>query len=247
MAMDTQSPPPETETVDISPTSELAQQVLEATGVNAMECYQCGKCSSGCPIAELTDVLPHDFWRMVQLGMTDRLFRSHHLWLCVACETCTTRCPNQLPLPKGNRFPAPARTTTIACRRRNRTSRPFTGRSWIRWEHHGRMHELSMIRKYKMATGDLFKDFKLGLKLLRQGARYICSPRTCPHGMKSGSYSRRTSDESGILSRLQRRGNRIGTGPVHTATCAACWMWNWRNYPTGAVAEPAAPIRSATN
>ncbi len=170
MAMDTQTPPFESE--EISPNSELAQQVAEETGVNPMECYQCGKCSSGCPIVELTDVMPHDFWRMVQLGMEDQLFQSHHLWLCVSCETCTTRCPNQLALPKVIDF-LRQRATASGVTPSEPSIPAFHKAFMDTVERHGRLHELSMIRKYKMATGDFFKDFKLGLKLFGKGKIHL--------------------------------------------------------------------------
>jgi heterodisulfide reductase subunit C2 len=60
------------------------------------ECYQCGKCSAGCPLAEHMDLLPHQLVRLVQIGRIDRALRSAAIWKCVSCMTCSTRCPKSV-------------------------------------------------------------------------------------------------------------------------------------------------------
>jgi heterodisulfide reductase subunit C len=57
------------------------------------DCYQCGKCSAGCPMAEHMDLLPNQLIRLVQLGRIERAMRSEAIWKCVSCMTCSTRCP----------------------------------------------------------------------------------------------------------------------------------------------------------
>jgi len=51
----------------------LADKVREATGLNPAKCYQCGKCSAGCPMAEETTVHPHDVMRMVVRDQVDKV------------------------------------------------------------------------------------------------------------------------------------------------------------------------------
>lgn len=65
-------------------------------GPDVNDCYQCGKCSAGCPMAERMDVLPHQLVRLVQLGRLDRALRSEAIWKCVSCLTCSTRCPKSV-------------------------------------------------------------------------------------------------------------------------------------------------------
>ncbi|MDR3604234.1 MAG: 4Fe-4S dicluster domain-containing protein, partial [Syntrophaceae bacterium] len=36
------------------------------------QCYQCGKCSAGCPVAPEMDLLPHQLVRLAVLGDVDR-------------------------------------------------------------------------------------------------------------------------------------------------------------------------------
>ncbi len=58
-----------------------------------LACYQCGKCSAGCPMAKYMDILPHQMIRFAQLGLKDELLASNAIWMCVSCLTCNTRCP----------------------------------------------------------------------------------------------------------------------------------------------------------
>lgn len=88
--------PPQTEVVGIVPSSSFLHQVEEASGEKVSLCYQCRKCSSGCPVTFAMDYLPHVVLRMVQLGLRDRVLSSGSIWICASCETCTTRCPNEI-------------------------------------------------------------------------------------------------------------------------------------------------------
>lgn len=60
-------------------------------------CFQCGTCTSDCPIARYSDSYrPRTIIRMTQLGLKDRVLSSDTLWLCAACFTCTDRCPQDV-------------------------------------------------------------------------------------------------------------------------------------------------------
>lgn len=59
-------------------------------------CYQCGKCTAGCPVAARMDLAPNQIIRTVQLGRTTTALRSRAIWECVSCQTCSTRCPKEV-------------------------------------------------------------------------------------------------------------------------------------------------------
>jgi heterodisulfide reductase subunit C len=66
-------------------------------GEKLMQCYQCGTCTSDCPIARFSDSYrPRQIIRMTQLGLKDRVLNSDCLWLCASCFTCTDRCPQDV-------------------------------------------------------------------------------------------------------------------------------------------------------
>ncbi|WP_455392841.1 4Fe-4S dicluster domain-containing protein [[Eubacterium] cellulosolvens] len=79
--------------------SELVKKVEEISGEDIHACYQCGKCSAGCPFVEAMDMLPNQVIRLVQLGDEDVL-KSSTIWLCSSCFTCATRCPKGVDLSK---------------------------------------------------------------------------------------------------------------------------------------------------
>ncbi|MDH7563440.1 MAG: 4Fe-4S dicluster domain-containing protein [Candidatus Bathyarchaeota archaeon] len=62
-----------------------------------MRCFQCGTCTSDCPIARYSESYrPRQIIRMAQLGLEDRILDSDTLWLCASCFTCTDRCPQDV-------------------------------------------------------------------------------------------------------------------------------------------------------
>ena len=76
----------------------LATEVAARSGASPMSCYQCAKCSSGCPVASRGDLKPHEVVRLVQTNQRQALLASRFIWECTSCQTCTTRCPQQVNL-----------------------------------------------------------------------------------------------------------------------------------------------------
>ena len=78
----------------------FAQQGASDWKVDLFACYQCGKCSNGCPVTFAMDYPPHQLIRMLQLGLTEEVLQSKTIWVCASCETCYTRCPNEIEISK---------------------------------------------------------------------------------------------------------------------------------------------------
>jgi heterodisulfide reductase subunit C len=76
--------------------SPFVAQIEKISGQKLLACYQCGKCSAGCPMAPHMDILPNKIIRMAQLGMKEQLLASRAIWLCVSCLTCNSRCPKNI-------------------------------------------------------------------------------------------------------------------------------------------------------
>lgn len=68
-------------------------KVEELSGQKLLACYQCGKCSAGCPAVGEMDILPNQVIRYAQLGLEEELLSSRSIWVCATCLTCNSRCP----------------------------------------------------------------------------------------------------------------------------------------------------------
>lgn len=77
----------------VGATPSLIDEVFARSGVNVRLCYQCGKCSAGCPMAGEMAVRPHVVMHLVQRNMRAEALSSDGIWLCLSCETCSARCP----------------------------------------------------------------------------------------------------------------------------------------------------------
>jgi len=146
----------------------LLQQVMEESGQPINLCYQCRKCSAGCPMVDEFDFPPHMVMRMVQLGQRDELLKSGAIWMCISCETCGSRCPNEIriaPIMDSlraqclNEGITPADPVTVALHSSFINSiKTF-----------GRLHEATMLMAYKWKSKKFTSDLDVGLKLFLKG------------------------------------------------------------------------------
>ena len=75
-------------------------RVAELSGTNVYSCYQCGRCSAGCPFAFEMDILPNQIIRMIQMGLEDEVRGSKTNYICASCFTCHSRCPKGIDMAK---------------------------------------------------------------------------------------------------------------------------------------------------
>lgn len=73
--------------------SPFVDKVEALAKQDLLACYQCGKCSAGCPMAKYMDILPNQMIRYAQMGMAEELLNAEAIWMCVSCLTCNSRCP----------------------------------------------------------------------------------------------------------------------------------------------------------
>lgn len=89
-----------TERIVPEPHSKLRVTIEKLSGQKVSKCYQCGKCTAGCPTSYLMDLTPRQVIRAIQLGLTEQLLNSRSYWLCVFCQTCTARCPQEIDIAR---------------------------------------------------------------------------------------------------------------------------------------------------
>lgn len=76
--------------------NSFLQEVEKWSGEKLSLCYQCLKCTAGCPTASYMDIRPNSIIRMIQMGKKKEVLESGAIWFCVYCQTCGTRCPNEI-------------------------------------------------------------------------------------------------------------------------------------------------------
>lgn len=155
---------------------QFLENIETQTGIAVRLCYQCQKCFVGCPVARFMDVPPNRINRMIQYGLKDRVLESSTIWLCASCETCLTRCPNGIDIPKlmdSLKQCALKEKKSIAQKKISIFHKVFL--SNIR--NSGKLNEFGMIRSLKMRTGDFFKDLVVGMKLLKKGKLHLTSSK----------------------------------------------------------------------
>lgn len=174
-------------TIFIIPDSSFLGEVEEFGGARISLCYQCKKCSSGCPVTFAMDYLPHVILRMVQLGLKDRVLNSTTIWICASCETCTTRCPNEIDIAgvmDALRRMALVQASPVAPAVRDVPKFHLAFLESIKAG--GRVHEAGMLARYlfktnlwaKLRSGELLEQAKLGWEMFRRGKLKLL-----PHGM----------------------------------------------------------------
>ncbi len=144
----------------------LAEAIRRETGDNVFRCYQCVKCTSGCPLAERFDLAPSQVIRALQLD-DPQVLESKAIWLCASCHVCTTRCPMEIDV---------AAVMKALCREAKRRGVPaaipdvdrFNAVFLLVQKLFGRVHELTLAALYNLVRGRLFDDWKMGLWMLRR-------------------------------------------------------------------------------
>lgn len=181
------------------PAVGFMEKVERASGIKVSACYQCKKCTNGCPVTFAMDIYPDQVIRLVQMGQPEAVLHCNTIWVCSACETCTTRCPNEVDiaglmdylkeqaLKRGIDIPQPRtyafhRVFLEDLRRR------------------GRVFEAGLLPWYMLKSGEVWRKFKdreitedleLAYTLFRKGRMPLK-----PHGIKGKAEIKKILAES---------------------------------------------------
>jgi heterodisulfide reductase subunit C len=146
----------------------ILKEILNITSQNPDECYQCGKCSAGCPVRDFVESPPNRIVRFVQLGMYDKALNSDTIWLCASCMSCSSRCPQNFELTK---FMDALREIAIkkGIKPSQKNIAKFHKAFLEQIKNHGRSYELGLVRDYKLSSGDLFQDIDVAPEMFLKG------------------------------------------------------------------------------
>jgi heterodisulfide reductase subunit C len=148
--------------------TDLAGEIERRCGANVLDCFQCHKCSTGCPIGPDMDLLSSQIMRLIHLGAEAEVLESRAIWLCASCEACTTRCPQGIDIAAVMdtlRMLAVERKAVLPDSHGKQFNRSFLNSV----RRHGRVFEAGMLAFYKLRTGDFFTDVGKVPQMLAKG------------------------------------------------------------------------------
>ena len=147
------------------------------SGEKISACFQCYKCTAGCPVAAEMDVQPHRIIRHIILGDKEKVLSSGAIWMCLQCTTCSVRCPNNIDI--AHVFDLLRKMAIEAGQSSEKDTWNFYRYFLDSVRKHGRLHELEAIMKYKIAKKDFFSDTRMGLGMFAKGRMGIL-----PHNIR---------------------------------------------------------------
>ncbi len=194
----------------LNPDYRLLEQIEAQGPFQAEACFQCRKCTNGCPVTFAMDLYPDEVIRMVILGQRETVLACRTIWVCAACETCTTRCPNdvkiaelmdclkEMAVQEGVPSPQPQILTLHETFLNNI-------KKW------GRVYETTLLPAYLLKSGELLDkwnsgtwryDLNLGRRMFSKGRLPLM-----PKSIKGKREVRK------ILARRRERRNRARSAP----------------------------------
>jgi heterodisulfide reductase subunit C len=175
------------------------QEVEQGSGVKVSSCFQCRKCTNGCPVTFAMDLYPDQVMRYIQLGFRQPVLESATIWVCASCETCTTRCPNEVDIAKAMDF---LKQTVVRGKTGAREKKVLTFHQVFLDDvrKRGRVFESGLMQNYLLKSGEAFtklkdlsilEEMRLGWTLYRKGRLKLL-----PHGIKGKEEVRQLFQEA---------------------------------------------------
>ena len=177
----------------LEPRDGFADEIKSICGEDVNRCYQCFKCSAGCPMTFAMDYPPARIMRLARFGEEDLVLASRTIWVCLTCNTCSIRCPNgidiahvidslrELALKRG----VPPGVENVAL-----FHRYFLDNVKKR----GRTFEGELLARYQLRTGQAVKNARLGLRMLLKG-RMALLPDSVKNKKDFREICRRAADK----------------------------------------------------
>jgi heterodisulfide reductase subunit C2 len=161
-----------------------ARDIEKLSGEKISTCYQCEKCTNGCPMTFAMDIAPHRVMHSIQLGLADEVLGSDTIWVCASCETCTARCPNEIDI--AHVMDTMRQISMSRGVKKSQKQAPIFHHAFLNSvKRFGRMHEMSMAIDFVLRSEGLkglAKQGIFGLNMLRKGKMKII-----PGRLKAGS------------------------------------------------------------
>ncbi len=147
-------------------TDRIKNDILQYIEPKIYNCYQCGKCTSSCPLSDVFEYKPNQIIRLIQSGNIDAIVNSNSIFLCLSCSICSNRCPQDIHIA----------TTINFIRNEAWKSKRFKIKSIARFYREflrivgitGRIFEPGLLLRLNLLNGRFFNDMDLVLGILKK-------------------------------------------------------------------------------
>jgi heterodisulfide reductase subunit C len=143
---------------------KILRSIEEKARTSLSKCYQCGKCTAGCPMDFIFDLNPNEVIELIRLGQIEKVLNSKTIWYCATCYTCSTRCPKEIDI---------ANIMTVMLREaiskniiKDRKVLIFYKSFLKSIKRHGRVYEVGLVGTYNLTSGAPLTNAAVGPKIL---------------------------------------------------------------------------------
>lgn len=120
------------------------------------------------------DYFPNQIIHLVRLGLKEKALRSSAIWICASCETCATRCPNDIEIV---RLMDALRSSSLEAGVKGSLAKiPKFHKIFVdQIRKRGRIDEARLLLNYELQTVDFLplekfrEEAGLGLEMFRKG------------------------------------------------------------------------------
>ena len=147
---------------------DFRSEIEALSGQKTNLCFQCSKCSAGCPLGDKMDLKPAQMMHSIRLGREGAVLNSTAIWLCVGCETCSARCPQGVePAAAINaaRLMAMKKGVPPKVKEVDIYYRGFVDNMRL----NGKIHDASVAGITQLLTGQLIENLPLAWQLFKRG------------------------------------------------------------------------------
>ena len=159
-----------------------------ATQIAVSECYQCFRCTNGCPAAREMDIVPHKVIGSVIAGERSRVLSSAALWACLQCAACSIRCPNGIAVARI--FAFLRRLSVESGLAANNDIHDLDTLMIESVARHGRIYELSTVLRYRLSRGKYLAGSRAGIGMMKK--------------RRMGLFPHNAADRKGVRSIIEK-------------------------------------------
>lgn len=144
--------------------SSIQSDILKYIDPGIINCYQCGKCTAGCPLSDIFEYKPNQIIMLVQAGRIESIINSNSIFLCLSCEICSSRCPQDVHIAKIMQYIRNEawKMDKVKVASIKRFYKLFLREVGIT----GRSYEPGLIAGLNLISGKLLNDMDIAVKIL---------------------------------------------------------------------------------